>query len=81
MFALFVDLTDRLSVVVGGGPVGQRKARALLEGRSHVTTGDIQALALPVLRHRVLVNYKAEAEGITVDQIISRLIEHVKPAV
>jgi MoxR-like ATPase len=56
------------------------KARALLEGRSHVTIADIQALALPVLRHRVLVNYKAEAEGISVDQIIKRLIEHVKPA-
>jgi MoxR-like ATPase len=57
------------------------KARALIEGRSHVTIGDIQALAIPVLRHRVLVNYKAEAEGISVDQIIGRLVESVKPVV
>ncbi|MCA9081665.1 MAG: MoxR family ATPase [Planctomycetaceae bacterium] len=53
------------------------KSRALLSGRSHVTVGDIQALALPVLRHRVLVNYKAEAEGVTVDYIIGRLVESV----
>jgi MoxR-like ATPase len=53
------------------------KARALLQGRVHVTVDDIRQLALPVLRHRVLVNYRAEAEGVTIDQVISRLIEHV----
>jgi MoxR-like ATPase len=53
------------------------KARALLGGRVHVTADDIRSLALPVLRHRVLVNYRAEAEGITVDQVIKRLIEQV----
>jgi MoxR-like ATPase len=42
------------------------KARTLLQGRSHATIQDIQALAAPVLRHRILLNYKAEAEGITV---------------
>jgi MoxR-like ATPase len=41
------------------------KARALLNGRAHVTPQDIQALARPVLRHRILVNYRAEAEGRT----------------
>jgi MoxR-like ATPase len=51
------------------------KARALLQGRSHATVQDIQALAAPVLRHRILLNYKAEAEGITVDQLIVRLQE------
>src|SRR5688572_20406324 len=51
------------------------KARALLQGRSHATIQDIQALAAPVLRHRILLNYKAEAEGITVDSLISRLQE------
>ncbi len=60
------------------------KARALLQGRSHATIQDIQALAAPVLRHRVLLNYKAEAEGITVDQLVERLIENAgspaKPA-
>jgi hypothetical protein len=37
----------------------------------------VRQLALPVLRHRLLVNYRAEAEGVTIDQVISRLIEHV----
>ena len=39
---------------------------------------DIRTLALPVLRHRVLVNYRAEAEGISVDNIVERLLAHVK---
>ncbi len=52
------------------------KVRALLQNRAHVTQEDIKALALPVLRHRVLVNYRAEAEGITVDQIIEKLLEN-----
>jgi len=54
------------------------KARALLEGRAYVTKPDIIALAAPVLRHRVLVNYRAEAEGVTVGKIIERVLEHVK---
>jgi MoxR-like ATPase len=53
------------------------KARALLQGRAHVTVDDIRALALPVFRHRVLLNYRAEAEGIRVDAIIKRLLEHI----
>jgi MoxR-like ATPase len=54
------------------------KARALLAGRSHVTRDDLRALVAPVLRHRVLLNYRAEAEGLTVERLIERLIEHVK---
>lgn len=54
------------------------KARALLAGRAHVTMDDIRKLAAPVLRHRVLTNYKAEAAGVSVEQIISRLLETVK---
>jgi MoxR-like ATPase len=50
------------------------KARALLQGRAHVTVEDIQALAAPALRHRVLLNYRAEAEGIRVDEVIRRLL-------
>ena len=50
------------------------KARALLQGRAHVTEDDIRALALPVLRHRILVNYRAEAEGVTVGNIVERLL-------
>ena len=55
------------------------KARTLLQGRSHVTAEDIQALAAPVLRHRVLVNYRAEAEGMTTQRIIEQLLDHVNP--
>lgn len=54
------------------------KARALLRGRAHVTVEDIQALAVPVLRHRVLLNYRAEAEGIKVDEVIKRLLAAAK---
>lgn len=51
------------------------KARALLAGRYHVTREDIAALALPVLRHRVLTNYFAESDSITVDQVLKQLVE------
>jgi len=54
------------------------KARALLQGRTHVGAEDIRALAGPVLRHRILVNYRAEAEGTNVETIIRRLLETVK---
>jgi MoxR-like ATPase len=54
------------------------KARALLEGRSHVTYDDVRALAHPVLRHRVLINYKAEAEGVVTDDLVDRLLKSVK---
>lgn len=54
------------------------KARAVLRGRVHVTMEDIQALLAPVLRHRILINYRAEAEGITVEQIVQQLIESTK---
>jgi MoxR-like ATPase len=54
------------------------KARALLKGRAHVTLEDIQVLAYPTLRHRILINYRAEAEGITVDAVIKKLLEAVK---
>jgi MoxR-like ATPase len=56
------------------------KARALLQGRSHATIQDIQALASPVLRHRILLNYKAEAEGITVESLVARLQEPANSA-
>jgi MoxR-like ATPase len=55
-------------LVLGG------KARALLDGRTHVTIEDIHALAGPALRHRILTNYRAEAEGISVNEIIRRLV-------
>jgi MoxR-like ATPase len=54
------------------------KARAILHGRLHVTTDDIKAVAYPVLRHRLITTFNADAEGVTTDQIIGRLI-HVLP--
>jgi MoxR-like ATPase len=69
----------------GAGPrAGQSlllgaKARALLEGRSAVALDDIEAVALPVLRHRVLLNFQAQADGIDADQIVRRLLGAVRP--
>lgn len=60
------------NLVLGG------KARALLAGRPYVSTADIQALARPVLRHRILPNYRAEAEGVTTETLIERLLQHVE---
>ena len=51
------------------------KARALLNGRTYVTTQDIAALAKPVLRHRLLLNYAAESDGETSDMIVEKLLE------
>jgi MoxR-like ATPase len=51
------------------------KARALLHGRVHVQTDDIQALAYPVLRHRILTNFTAASEGVTPDVVVKKLIE------
>jgi MoxR-like ATPase len=53
------------------------KARTLLSGRVHVTLKDIQQLAHPVLRHRILIGYRAEAEGVSVDQVIDELLDRV----
>jgi MoxR-like ATPase len=50
------------------------KARALLQGRTHVTFDDVRALALPVLRHRILLNFQAQSEKVTTDQIIGKLL-------
>jgi len=50
------------------------KARALTERRFHVTEDDLRALAAPVLRHRVLTNYQAESDGVTVDQVLKEVI-------
>ena len=67
----------------GAGPrAGQAlvlgaKARALLDGRSVAAPDDIRAVALPVLRHRVLLNFQAEADGVDADQIVSRLLDAV----
>jgi len=72
-------ITEQLSW--GAGPRAVQflllgaKTRALLKGRTHVSTEDIQALAVPVLRHRIVVNFSAESDGITSDKVIERLIQ------
>jgi MoxR-like ATPase len=82
------DQTDspgfvRESLKWGAGPrAGQflilgAKARAVIRGRFHVSMEDIQRVARPVLRHRILTNYSAQAEGIRPDDIIDRLLETV----
>jgi len=53
------------------------KAHALVAGRSYVSSGDVRAVAHPVLRHRVLTNFRAEAEGVTPDTVVDRLLETV----
>jgi MoxR-like ATPase len=53
------------------------KARALMHGRHHISVKDIQALAKPILRHRIIPNFYAEAEGISSDRIIEQLLEAV----
>ncbi len=68
----------------GAGPrAGQMlilgaKARALLHGRFHVTTGDLAALARPVLRHRVVLSFAAQANGITAETVIGRIVEGIE---
>ena len=54
------------------------KVRALLRGRTHVTLDDIEALALPVMRHRIVPTFHAEAEGVTVDHIVQHLLANTK---
>jgi len=56
------------------------KARALLHGRFHATVDDIIAIAKPVLRHRMVLNFAAESEGLTTDLIIEKLLENVQAA-
>ena len=55
------------------------KARAVLDGRPHVGIEDVRSVALPVLRHRIVTNFRAESEGIDSEQIVRRLIETVEP--
>jgi MoxR-like ATPase len=56
------------------------KARAIMRGRHHVTRDDAAELAYPVLRHRIVPTFNAEAEGVTVDNLISRLLKEVPQA-
>jgi len=76
----------REMVAWGAGPragislITAAKARAVLYGRYHATTADVAAVAHPVLRHRVLTTFNAEAAGIKSDKIISMLLERLRPS-
>lgn len=76
------ELVERM-VTFGAGPRAVQylllgaKARAGLNGRMHVSREDLKALAAPVMRHRMITNYAAEAEGYSVDRLIAHVIERV----
>ncbi len=53
------------------------KARALSQGRYHVSYDDLRSLVLPVLRHRVLTNFHAESDSVTVDEILRKLLDAI----
>ncbi len=61
------------NLVLGG------KARALLQGRFYVSAEDIRSVAHPVLRHRLITSFSAEAEGVTPDTVVDRLLEEIQP--
>ena len=69
----------------GAGPragialIAAAKAHAVLRGRFHATTGDVSAVAYPVLRHRILTTFNAEASGIKSDDIVKMLLEKLVP--
>ncbi len=71
-------------VTWGAGPRASQclilgaKARAVLHGQTHATVDDVRAVAAPVLRHRLVLNFHAEAEGLTSDHLIQRLLELIK---
>lgn len=70
-------------VAWGAGPRGGQnlvlaaKARALLDGRTAPTVGDVRAVAVPVLRHRLLINHRGVGDGIASKDVVERLLEEV----
>ena len=71
----------------GAGPragidlVAAAKAWAVLQGRVHATTKDVERMAIPVMRHRLIPAFHAEASGITREDLIRRIVDHVRPTV
>ena len=60
-----------------GGGSRCARARAWLDQRDYVSPDDIQAMIHDVMRHRVLLSFEAEADGVTVDQLVDRLLDKV----
>jgi MoxR-like ATPase len=75
----------RDAVSYGAGPRASQflvlaaKARAILDGRFAVSTDDVAALARPTLQHRLILNYRAEAEGLRAGELVDRLLATVHP--
>jgi MoxR-like ATPase len=69
----------------GAGPragiylITAAKARAILHGRYHATTEDVRRVALPVLRHRVITTFNAEAAGVKSDEVVRMLLDRLRP--
>jgi len=76
--------TKKDLIEYGGSPrasiglVLAAKAKALLEGRKHVSKEDIKEMALPVLRHRIILNFEAERKGMTTDDAVKHILDKVK---
>jgi MoxR-like ATPase len=76
----YADQHAERQISIGASPraaqaiISTAKVRALLDGRFHVSMGDVAAVALPALRHRVLPSFEAEADGLTVDKVIAGLL-------
>ena len=69
----------------GGSPRGAQalvtgaKVRALLDGRFNVAVEDLRTVAMPALRHRLILNFEGEAEGITADAVVRTILDSVAP--
>ena len=72
-------LPDAMGAGAGQSLVLCAKAHALMKGRLHVTSDDLGRVARAVLRHRILVNFQAEAEGRTPDEVVESLLAEVAP--
>jgi MoxR-like ATPase len=75
----------RRFVRYGASPRGMQamimaaKINALIDGRYNVDAHDLQAVVLPALRHRLILNFEGQAEGVTPDEILQQIVAQVKP--
>ena len=72
-----VDITHTYRIPAGSEEEARTKAEALMSGRDYVVPEDVQAVVYPVLRHRIILNYEAEAEEITTDKVIKHILSKV----
>ncbi len=76
--------TDKEFIEFGASPrasialILSSKARALINGRNYVSDEDVQSMAYPVLRHRIILNFESQRKGISHDQVIDSILQHTK---